>query len=229
MSSTRWPDPLGWVLVLIGLYGVGWLVSTRAQPCRVLSGAWAFLALGLVDRALVVPDVARFFRRPPVARAGLADVPRFAFFAVLCHAARVAAAVGSKATTAGLIGFSICGAGSALRAASHRPLGASARGVGRDRPAGEVAAAGCVQIALVRPAASCYAGREWAGAPPAARSTPDRAPGPTEPDTGQPETPTRTSRRPASPARPRPARCSARFGSPSKSTPSSYSSSMSKL
>ena len=68
------------MLVLIGLYGVGGSLDPRSLPVLRVLGV---LALG-ISIALVVPDVARFIADDP-SLGWSADVPRFAFFAVLCH------------------------------------------------------------------------------------------------------------------------------------------------
>lgn len=149
------PDPLGWVLVLIGLHGLGRsLDESRLGLLRVLG----VLALGM-SIALVVPDVARWFADDP-SLGWSADIPRFAFFAVLCH--QLSQAALKARHTAGASSFSI----SALvlifvLAAPPLAFGAGWEVVGT---AGETAAQ-VVQLALV---VLCFvfSGKEWAGAPP---------------------------------------------------------------
>lgn len=149
------PDPLGWVLVLIGLYGLGSSLDERRLPVLRFLGV---LALGL-SIALVVPDVARWFADDP-SLGWSADIPRFAFFALLSHELSQSALKAKH--TAGASTFSL----SALvlifvLAAPPLAFGAGWDAVG---PAGEVAAQ-VVQIALVI-LCFVFAGREWAGAPP---------------------------------------------------------------
>ena len=151
------PDPLGWVLVLIGLHGVSGSLDQRSLPVLRVLGV---LALG-ISIALVVPDVARFIADDP-SLGWSADVPRFAFFAVLCH--QLSQSALKAKDTAGMTAFSIC-ATVLIFVIAAPPL---AFGAGWDAigPAGEVAAQ-VVQIALVI-LCFVFAGREWAGAPPVA-------------------------------------------------------------
>lgn len=149
------PDPLGWVLVLIGLYGLRGALDDRRLPVLRFLGV---LALGL-SIALVVPDVARWFADDP-SLGWSADIPRFGFLALLCHELSQSALKAKH--TAGASTFSM----SALilifvLAAPPLAFGAGWEAIG---PAGETAAQ-VVQIALV---VLCFvfAGREWAGAPP---------------------------------------------------------------
>lgn len=148
------PDPLGWLLVLVGLHGLAGALDERRLPLLRFLGV---VALGF-SIALVVPAVARWLETDP-SLGWSADVPRFAFFAVLCHQLSQSALKGRS--TAGASCFSI----SALAllfviAAPPLAFGAGWDGVGT---AGEVAAQ-AVQIALV---VLCFvfASRRWAGAP----------------------------------------------------------------
>jgi uncharacterized membrane protein len=149
------PDPLGWVLVLIGLYGLrGSLDERKLLVLRLLGGLALCLSI-----ALVVPDVARWFAGDP-SLGWSADIPRFAFFALLCHELSQAALRAKH--TAGTSTFSICALVLVfVLAAPPLAFGAGWEEVGT---AGEVAAQ-VVQIALV---VLCFvfAGRRWAGAPP---------------------------------------------------------------
>ena len=164
------PDPLGWVLVLIGLYGLRGSLEPRSLPVLRVLGV---LALG-VSIALVVPDVARFIADDP-SLGWSADVPRFAFFAVLCH--QLSQSALKAKSTAGMTAFSIC-ATLLIFVLVAPPL---AFGAGWDAigPAGEVAAQ-VVQIALVI-LCFVFAGREWAGAPPVSEE-PEGAESPAETD-----------------------------------------------
>ncbi len=148
------PDPLGWLLVLVGLHGLAPALDARRLPVLRFLGV---LALGF-SIVLVVPAVARWLETDP-SLGWSADVPRFAFFAVLCH--QLSQAALAARSTAGASCFSI----SALTllfvlAAPPMAFGAGWDGVGT---AGEVAAQ-AVQIALV---VLCFvfASRRWAGAP----------------------------------------------------------------
>lgn len=148
------PDPLGWLLVLVGLHGLATaLDSGRLGTLRFVGT----LALG-VSVALVVPAVARWLETDP-SLGWAADVPRFGFFALLCHELSQAALRGRS--TAGASCFSIAGAALLfVLAAPPLAFGAGWDGVGTT---GEVVAQ-AVQIALV---VLCFvfAGRRWAGAP----------------------------------------------------------------
>ncbi|TWG92648.1 hypothetical protein L615_000700000550 [Nocardioides sp. J9] len=148
------PDPLGWFLVLVGLHGVGPSLDERRLPLLRLLGGLAFV----VSVALVVPTVARWLETDP-SLGWAADVPRFAFFALVCHELSQAAL--RARATGGASSFSIA-ALTLLFVLAAPPLafGAGWDGVGT---AGEVAAQ-AVQIALV---VLCFvfAGRRWAGAP----------------------------------------------------------------
>lgn len=148
------PDPLGWLLILIGLHGL----APRLDPVRL--GLLRFLgALALViSIALVVPSVARWLATDP-SLGWSADVPRFAFFALLCHLLSQAALKAGH--VAGASTFSIAGAALVfVIAAPPLAFGADWDGVGK---AGQVAAQ-VVQLALV---VLCFvfSGRRWAGAP----------------------------------------------------------------
>lgn len=148
------PDPLGWLLVLVGLHGLAPALDQRRLPILRFLGV---LALGF-SIALVVPAVARWLETDP-SLGWSADVPRFAFFAVLCH--QLSQAALTARSTAGASSFSM--AALALLfvvAAPPMAFGAGWDGVGT---AGEIAAQ-AVQIALV---VLCFvfASRRWAGAP----------------------------------------------------------------
>jgi len=157
------PDPLGWVLVLIGLHGLGHSLDERSLPVLRVLGV---LALGM-SIALVIPDVARWFADDP-SLGWFADVPRFAFFAVLCHQLSQSALKAKH--TAGMTAFSICATVLIfVLVAPPLAFGAGWDGIG---PAGEIAAQ-VVQIALVI-LCFVFAGREWAGArPPVAEKEDD--------------------------------------------------------
>jgi uncharacterized membrane protein len=148
------PDPLGWLLVLVGLHGLAPVLDERRLPMLRFLGV---LALGF-SVALVVPAVARWLETDP-SLGWSADVPRFAFFAVLCHQLSQAALKGRS--SAGASCFSIAGLVLLfVIAAPPLAFGAGWDGVGT---AGEVAAQ-AVQIGLV---VLCFvfASRRWAGAP----------------------------------------------------------------
>lgn len=154
------PDPLGWVLVLIGSYGLRGSLDPRSLPVLRVLGV---LALG-VSIALVVPAVARFIADDP-SLGWSADVPRFAFFAVLCH--QLSQSALKAKNTAGMTAFSICATVLIfVLVAPPLAFGAGWDAIGQG---GEVAAQ-VVQIALVI-LCFVFAGREWAGAPRVAEAT----------------------------------------------------------
>ncbi|GAA3682104.1 hypothetical protein GCM10022237_46090 [Nocardioides ginsengisoli] len=148
------PDPVGWLLVLVGLHALGKALDARRLPALRFLG---MVALGF-SIALVVPAVARWLETDP-SLGWAADVPRFAFFALLCHelgqsAFRARQSAGASAFSLGALGLLF------VLAAPPLAFGAGWTAIG---PAGEVAAQ-VVQIALV---VLCFvfAGRDWAGAP----------------------------------------------------------------
>lgn len=158
------PDPLGWVLVLIGLYGLGRsLDDVRLGVLRFLGVA--ALAMSV---ALVVPAVDRWFAGDP-SLGWSADIARFAFFALLCHELSQSALRARH--TLGASTFSMCALTLIfVLAAPPLAFGAGWTAVGS---AGETAAQ-IVQVVLVI-LCFAFAGRTWAGAPPeeAAPDTPD--------------------------------------------------------
>lgn len=148
------PDPLGWFLVLVGLHGLGPSLDPRRLTTLRFVGALALV----VSVAMVVPAVARWLETDP-SLGWSADVPRFAFFALLCHELSQAAL--RARATAGASSFSIAGLVLLfVIAAPPLAFGADLDGVGT---AGEVAAQ-AVQIALVI-LCFVFSGRAWAGAP----------------------------------------------------------------
>lgn len=158
------PDPLGWVLVLIGLHGMAAALDVRRLPVLRFLG---ILALG-VSIALVVPAAARWVETDP-SLGWAADVPRFAFFALLCH--QLSQAALRARSTGGASSFSMATLALLfVLAAPPLAFGAGWTDVG---PAGEVAAQ-VTQIALV---VLCFvfAGRTWAGAPVEPDPDPDPA------------------------------------------------------
>ena len=166
------PDPLGWLFILIGLHGLAdSLGSGRVGILRFLGAA----AL-VISSALVVPAVARWIATDP-SLGWSADVPRFAFFAVLSYELS-AAAVRQKATIAAA-GFNL--AALALLFVLVAPPVAFGGGADAVGTAGEVAAE-AVQIVLVI-LFLAYGSREWAGAPPLEPAEPaDTDPARPEPD-----------------------------------------------
>ncbi|WP_377326015.1 hypothetical protein ACFJIY_12665 [Pimelobacter simplex] len=156
------PDPLGWLLVLIGLHGLAGALDARRVPVLRFLGVLA-LAISV---ALVVPAAARWVDTDP-SLGWAADVPRFAFFALLCHELSQAALRARQ--TGGASTFSMATLLLLfVLAAPPLAFGAGWTGVG---PAGE-AAAQLGQIALV---VLCFvfAGRTWAGAPAEAADQPE--------------------------------------------------------
>lgn len=148
------PDPLGWVLVLVGLHGLAPALDPRRRgPLRLV----ALLALAF-SIAIVVPAVARWLESDP-SLGWFADVPRFGFFALLCHELSQSAL--RARSTVGASAFSITGLVLLfVLAAPPLAFGAGWTGAGTT---GE-ALAQAVQIALVL-LCFVFAGRRWAGAP----------------------------------------------------------------
>ncbi|MEV5000413.1 hypothetical protein [Nocardioides sp. LML1-1-1.1] len=148
------PDPLGWLLVLVGLHGLAPALDPRRLGTLRFVGGLALC----FSIAIVVPAVARWLETDP-SLGWAADVPRFGFFALLCHELSQAAL--RARSTAGASTFSITGLGLLIvLAAPPLAFGAGWTGIGTT---GE-ALAQVTQIALV---VLCFvfAGRRWAGAP----------------------------------------------------------------
>lgn len=149
------PDPLGWLLILVGLHGLREVLEPSRLPLLRFLGV---VALGF-SVALVVPAVARWLATDP-SLGWTADVPRFAYFVLLCHLLSRSALAARQ--TVGASMFSLAGLALLfVLAAPPLAFGAGWTAVG---PAGEFAAQ-VTQLALV---VLCfvYAGRGWAGAPP---------------------------------------------------------------
>ncbi len=158
------PDPLGWLFILIGLHGLAdSLGSARVGILRLLGAA----AL-VISSALVVPAVARWVATDP-SLGWAADIPRFAFFAVLSYELS-AGAVRHKATIAA-VGFNLSAL--ALLFVLIAPPVAFGGGVDEVGTAGEIAAE-AVQIVLVILFFG-YGSRDWAGAPPVEPADPEPA------------------------------------------------------
>lgn len=157
------PDPLGWLFALIGLHGLGGSLEQRRLGVLRFLGATAFV----ISAALVVPAAARWVATDP-SLGWAADVPRFAFFAVLSYELS-SAALKHRATVAA-VGFNLS-ALALLFVLIAPPLafGGGLDGVGE---AGE-AAAQAVQLVLVV-LFLVYGNKEWAGARPAEQTEPDQ-------------------------------------------------------
>lgn len=153
------PDPLGWLFLLLGLYGLtraGDVVEPGRRGVLRLLGVLALV----ISVVLVVPDAARWLADQDEPALGWAvDLPRFTFLLLLCEQLgrrAHAAAARVPATTFGLL----TAAFAFVLAAPPLAFGAGLTGVGQ---AGQ-ASAQAAQLALV---VTCLAvgGRRWAGAP----------------------------------------------------------------
>jgi len=162
------PDPLGWLLVLLGLKV---LVGRVDLPYRGVLWALGLLALA-ASAVLTVPSVRDWFEDAEPALGWAVDVPALGFCALLCHAlfagARAAKEVGASAwlqwTAIGFV-LSI--------AAPVVVIGGDVDGL---RGPAELVT-GLSQISLF---VLClvYGGRAWAGAPEEAPADPATAPRP---------------------------------------------------
>ena len=148
------PDPLGWVFILIGLFGLVAVLDDRRVAILRFLGATALV----FSAALVVPAAARWVATDP-SLGWAADVPRFGFFAVLCYELS-AAALRQKATIAASV-FNLSAL--ALLFVLAAPPVAFGGGVDAVGTAGEIVAE-VVQIVLVV-LFFVYGNRTWAGAP----------------------------------------------------------------
>lgn len=166
------PDPLGWLFILIGLFGLApSLDDKRAGLLRFL-GATALVFSG----ALVVPAVARWVATDP-SLGWAADVPRFGFFAILCYELSAAALKHRATVAASMFNLSAL----ALLFVLAAPPVAFGGGVTAVGNAGEITAE-IVQIALVV-LFFVYGNRRWAGAPEEAEADPQGDPQ-DDPDAG---------------------------------------------
>lgn len=158
------PDPLGWLFIMIGLHGLGDVLDERRVSLLRFLGAAALV----ISAALVVPAAARWVATDP-SLGWAADVPRFAFLGLLSYELS-AAALKHRATVAAAF-FNI--AALVLVFVLAAPPIAFGGGVEVVGNAGEVAAE-VVQIALVV-LFFVYGPREWAGArePAGAEPEPD--------------------------------------------------------
>lgn len=149
------PDPLGWFLILVGLHGLREVLEPARLPVLRFLGV---VALGF-SVALVVPAAARWLATDP-SLGWTADVPRFAFFVLLCHLLSRSALAARQTAAASM--FSLAGLALVfVLLAPPLEFGAGWTGFG---PAGEFAAQ-VTQLALVI-LCFVYGGRTWAGAPP---------------------------------------------------------------
>lgn len=150
------PDPLGWIFVLLGVYGARHVVEPARLPLLRLLG----IAALVVSVVLVVPDAARWLADEDQPALGwAADVPRFGFFLVLCS--QLSRSALAARHTLGASVFSLLGAALVfVLIAPPLAFGAGWDDVGT---AGEIAAQ-VGQLALIV-ACFSFAGRRWAGAP----------------------------------------------------------------
>lgn len=149
------PDPVGWVLVLVGLKVLTSRVQLPLQGAAWVLGVLAVVASG----ALWVPSVLDWFEDADPALRWAMDVPALAFCAVLCHGlAGLARDAGATAATTWLqwtaIGFGL---------SVVAPVVVIGGGVEALRSTFEVVT-GLAQLSLFV-LCLAYAGREWAGAP----------------------------------------------------------------
>jgi hypothetical protein len=149
------PDPIGWLLVLLGLKALTSRVDVPLQGIAWVLGALAVLA----SAALSVPDVFDWFEDADPALRWAMDVPALAFCAVLCHG--LAQTARAARATAAAAWFQWTAIGFCLSVLA--PVIVIGGGVDSLRGTFEVAT-GLAQLALFVLCLS-YAGREWAGAP----------------------------------------------------------------
>jgi hypothetical protein len=149
------PDPLGWVLVLVGLKV---LVSRVDLPYAGL--LWTLGPLALVaSTALTVPSVREWFEDGEPALAWAVDVPALAFCGLLCSALVPGARAAKQIAAYAWFQWTAIGFGVSVLA----PVVVIGGGVDALRgPAGFVT--GLAQLSLFVLCLS-YGGREWAGAP----------------------------------------------------------------
>lgn len=155
-----YPNPLGWLLVLVGLHHLG--RATPALPLRMTLWYLGVLAL-LVSAALLAPHAQAWLDDADPALIWAADLPALGFQAVLCH---VLAEQASLAKARGGVWWRVAQAG--LLVGIVAPVlyfGAGwtwLQGVGN---IGYAAALLVVLLCLV------FGARPWAGAPEVAART----------------------------------------------------------
>lgn len=154
------PDPLGWVFIMIGLFGLASSLDDRRLGLLRFLGASALV----FSAALVVPAAARWVATDP-SLGWAADVPRFGFFAVLCYELSAAALKAGATVVASAFNLSAL----ALLFVLAAPPVAFGGGIEQVGTAGEITAE-VVQIVLVVLFFS-IGHRTWAGAPVPAEET----------------------------------------------------------
>ncbi|KAA1426736.1 hypothetical protein [Nocardioides antri] len=150
-----YPNPLGWVFVLLGLYGLG-----RARPVRWARplALTAVVAL-VVDSVLFWPAAAAWLEDAEPALGWAANLPRFGFFALLC--AELSRAAVSAADRRAGAWFSWTGVLMIL--VMIAPVLVFGAGWSDFGPAAEAAAQVSQLLLLVL--CAVYGSRVWAGAP----------------------------------------------------------------
>ncbi len=152
-------DPIGWLMVLAGLQGLKTAPAVRLGGLRPT--LWATAGVALVVSAVVWwPAVEESLTDGEPAIAWAANLPRFAFIAVLCHALakQALAAGGDERAAAGWFSWAAIATGLVM-IAPVLVFGASWSWLG-DTAA---VAAQLVQL-LVMVLCFVYGGRVWAGA-----------------------------------------------------------------
>jgi hypothetical protein len=169
-TDLKWdiyPNPIGWLFVLVALYGLG-----QARPVRWRSQLTLAALLALViDSVLWWPAAAEWLEDAEPALGWAANLPRFGFFALLCaELARAAVAGGDKRAGAW---FSWTGV--LMMVVIVAPVLVFGAGWSEFGPAAEASAQVSQLVLLVL--CAVYGGRTWAGAPePPVEAEPDAEP-----------------------------------------------------
>jgi len=147
-------DPLGWVLVLLGLRGL-----PDATPLR--SALWATaVAAAIVSVPLWIPASAEWLDDADPALAWAANLPKFAFVGLLAHALAGAATAAGERGPAGWLRMIVTATAFVVAA----PVLVFAADIDALADPADIAA----QVVLLVEVwlLFSYAGRSWAGAPP---------------------------------------------------------------
>lgn len=157
-TDLKWdiyPNPIGWLFVLVALYGLG-----QARPVRWPNQLTLIAVLALVvDSVLWWPAAAEWLEDAEPALGWAANLPRFGFFALLCaELARAAVAAGDRRG-----GGWFSWTGVLLVVVMIAPVLVFGAGWSEFGPVAEGAAQVSQLVLLVL--CAVYGGRTWAGAP----------------------------------------------------------------
>jgi len=149
------PDPLGWVLVLLGLLVLTERIELARTRLLWVLGAFALAA----DVVLSIPSAVDWFEDAEPALGWAMDAPALAFCAVLCHALAIPARTASATWAASWFEWTAIGFALTVLA----PVLVIGGDIEELRAPAEVVT-GLAQVSLFL-LCIVYASRAWAGAP----------------------------------------------------------------